>query len=109
MITRNVKSDIFSSAWYLFTKGIYKTFSEALKNAWKKYKLIMKLKSGIVDFSYYSKSNDEIRKAKGTLLPQYFNYVPKGTGKKANPDIIVYHDLEKDHIRKCRVENIRSF
>lgn len=66
-------SMIMSTAWEMFKAELFPSFSEALKAAWAKFKLVQKLKSGIARFSFI-KSNGETRAAVGTLREGNFEY-----------------------------------
>lgn len=97
------KSSIFKAAWYFFKKGIYTSFSEALKAAWRRFKVIRKLASGQLEFTF-RKGTGEIRKAIGTLNIQT---KPRSTKEaKYTPDVIAYYDIESDGWRRFRIERL---
>jgi len=104
-MTTNKKSNVFKTAWYYMKKGIYTTFSECLKAAWKAVKIIASLRSGIVSFSY-RKATGEIRQAKGTLNNDHYQFSGKGVRKEAKPDAIKYFDLDSDAWRMFRIERL---
>ncbi len=100
------RSKIFTSAWYYFKKGIYSTFSECLKAAWRAYKLTKRLRSGIIHFTY-RKATGEIRQATGTLIDSVVKTAnKKGVRKEANLDTVKYFDVEKDAWRMFRIERL---
>jgi len=98
-----------TNAWSFFKKGIFKTFSEALKAAWAKWNVVTKLLDGRVSFTF-RKANGEIREAIGTTNGQLFDYAATGNNyRKELPDVIPYFDLEKDSWRAFRIERLMSF
>ena len=99
------KSEIFKSAWSYLKANIVTTFSEALKLAWKRFKLILSLKKGISYFSY-RKANGTLREAIGTLREGNFEYVFKTEGGKERFDVIKYFDIESKGWRSCRIERL---
>ncbi len=98
-------STIFSNAWYYMKKGIYATFSECLKAAWRAYKTVKALKNGIVSFSY-RKATGAIRTATGTLNGSLYAFTGKGVRTESKPDAIKYYDTEKDGWRMFRIERL---
>ena len=96
-----------TTAWNFFKSNIFSTFSDALKAAWKRVKLIAKLRAGIAYFSF-TKKDGSIRKAIGTLNPTNFTYTVKGGIKKVNLAIVKYWDIEKRAYRSLKVENLIS-
>jgi len=102
-----MKKQVMTTAWNFFKNNIYATFSEALKAAWKRIKLVAALKSGIAYFSF-TKKDGSIREAIGTLNPTNFTYTAKGTAKKINLTIVKYWDIEKRAYRSLKIENLLS-
>ena len=96
-------SRIMSNAWFYFRKGIYTSFSECLKAAWKAFKIIKALKSGVISFSY-RKATGAIRQATGTLNASLYTFTGKGVRSESKPDAIKYYDTEKDAWRMFRIE-----
>jgi len=78
--------------------------SEALKMAWRKYRLIAKLKAGRTEFAFKKKSG-EIRKAIGTLNTSLFTYEFKG-GRPKPFNIVKYWDFERNMFRSFLLENL---
>ena len=99
------KSLIMKAAHIIFRNGESQTFSEALKKAWKAYKLKARLAAGVVEFAFRN-LNGEIRKAVGTLKSGSFEYEYKGSTRKRNPSCIAYWDLEKNAYRSFRVGSL---
>lgn len=97
------RSEIFKSAWYFIAKGIYETFSEALKAAWKKAKIMIKLRTGVVTLKF-RKTTGEIRTAVATLKLDT-PHTPKAPAKYT-PDVIKFFDRSVDGWRSCRIERI---
>ncbi len=104
-IAENPKSVIFKNAWYYFHKGIYFSFAECLKAAWRAYKVLRSLSSGIVSITY-RKATGEIRKAKGTLNTSMLSFTGKGVRTESKPDAIKYYDLDKQAWRMFRIERL---
>ena len=100
----SIHSEVFSTAWAMFKKDLFKTFSDALKTAWMRISLIHRLRSGIAYFTY-NISSGEIRKAIGTLREGNFFYTPKSK-KSINLLVIKYFDLEARGFRSCRVDRL---
>lgn len=105
--TPTALSRIMKTAWFYFKKGIYTTFSESLKAAWKCYRIKTALLNGVVSFSF-RKATGEIRQAKGTLNNNHYTFTGKGVRKHSKPDAIKYYDLEKDAWRMFRIERLVS-
>lgn len=100
-------SQIMTNAWFYMKKGIFATFSDCLKAAWKAYKMLSRLRTGIVGFTF-RKATGQIREAKGTLNSDQFTFKGKGTRKEYGPDAIRYFDLAKDAWRTFRIERLIS-
>jgi len=99
------RSEIFKAAWYYFKiKGIYETFSNALKAAWAKAKIMIALRAGNVTLKF-RKSSGEIRTAIATLKLDT-PYTPK-TKSIQNPDVIKFFEIDNGW-RSCRIERVLS-
>ena len=93
------KSKLFKIAHSIIRREQAKSFSEALRMAWKAIKVYSQLLTGKVAFTF-RKANGEIRNALGTLCD--LDYQPKttGTARKERPaDCICYWDVEKNEFR----------
>lgn len=101
------KSEIFRTAWALFKEGVFESFGRALCAAWKRYKLVSRLKQGLAYFSF-SKATGEVREAIGTLASNNFNYNHKTAKKESNPALIKYWDIQKRAFRSCRLDRLIS-
>jgi len=95
-------SNVFKAAWYFYKKGIYASFSEALRAAWRRCKVIAKLASGQLEFTF-RKGTGEIRKAIGTLK---VDSQPRKSNKAFTPDVIAYFDIEVNDWRRFRIERL---
>ena len=80
------------------------TLSEALKMAWRAFKLKNSLQEWVTIF-HYKKKDGSIRRALGTLDTALFEYEAKG-GKKDNLTTIAYYDMEADGFRSFSIENL---
>lgn len=98
-------SVIMSTAWTFIKDGLVSTMSAALKLAWKRYKLVSKLKTGIASFSF-KKATGELRQAIGTLRNGNFDYTPKTTDTKINLQIVKYFDINSNGWRSCRIDRL---
>lgn len=97
------KSDLFKMAWGFVKKNGF-TMSEALKTAWRNFKLKREMRFGIVKF-YYQKVDGTIREAYGTLKS---GIVPEtlGTGRRTSPTVQTYFDTEKNEWRCFKIANL---
>jgi hypothetical protein len=100
------KSEIFKQAWMFFRQtGI--SFAECLKKAWDNFKLVLKMKSGIVMFRFIKVSDGTIRQAFGTLQESVIADKIKGDDNRAkNPTIQTYFDTEKQAFRSFKKFNL---
>ncbi len=99
------KSMVMKAAWMVFAKKEAGSFAEALKKAWKAYKLKAKMALGVVSFSF-KKTNGELRKAVGTLARNLYQYDYKGTGYASPANCIRYWDVEKKAFRSFTVSSL---
>jgi len=98
----SIQSKVFTFAHKI--KKHFKTWSNALKFAWKKLKIQAKLSAGKINFSFIKK-NGETRPAYGTTNNSFFNYDFKGGGFKCWY-IVNYYDLQKNGWRRFDVRNL---
>jgi hypothetical protein len=101
----SMRSKVMTTAWELIRADIASNKSEALTMAWKKIKAITQLKNGIAYLTFI-KSDGTERKAIATLRGGNFTYSPKTIGKKSNPSIIKFWDIEKKVFRACRINRL---
>lgn len=92
------KSMVMKAAWMVLRKKEATSFAEALKKAWRAYKLKAQMALGVVSFTF-RKTNGEIRKALGTLASNLYQYEYKGTGYSSPANCIRYWDVEKKAFR----------
>ena len=77
-VETSVRSEIFYTAWTYFKNNLFNSFSEALKAAWRRFKILRALRKGLAYFSF-RKANGELREAIGTLRQGNYIYQVKGT------------------------------
>ena len=96
-------SSIMTEA-HRFVKIAGLSMSEALKRAWRNFKLILKMRAGIVKF-YFQKIDGSIREAWGSLSEKW---IPSTTGEKRakNATIQAYFDTEKQGWRCYKKLNL---
>ena len=95
--------EIMSLAWQFVKRNGY-DMSTALKLSWANFKLIAKMKFGIVKF-YFQKTNGEIREAYGTLSGNLSGEAK--SGRKKNDTVQTYYDTEKMDWRCFKKANLR--
>lgn len=101
----NQLSQIMKLAWQ-FAKQTGLEFSECLKKAWANFKLVNRLKAGIVRF-YFQKIDGTIREAWGTLKNVEAITNTVGTNKRAKSNTVqVYFDTEKQEFRCFKKLNL---
>lgn len=101
--TKSNLKDIMLLAWSFVKRNGF-TMAEALKTAWRNFKLKSAMQTRIVKF-YFTKVDGTIREAYGTLKE---NLLPatQGTGRKANDTIQTYYDTEKAEWRCFKKANL---
>lgn len=101
--TRNNLKDIMTLAWSFVKRNGF-TIAEALKVAWRNFKLKGAMQGRIVKF-YFQKVDGTLREAYGTLQE---NLLPatQGTGRKANDTLQAYYDTEKQEWRCFKKANL---
>lgn len=92
-MTRTDLSNIMKEAWQL-VRTYALTMSEALKKAWAWFKVVQKMKSGVVSFRF-EKVNGEIRQAFGTLAEDRLPQVEHSSNRAKSPFVQTYFDVEK--------------
>ena len=101
--TRNNLKDIMLLAWSFVKRNGF-TMAEALKVAWRNYKLKNAMRTGIVQF-FFMKVDGTLRQAFGTLDPHRLPET-QGKGRKANETVQVYYDTEKQEYRSFKKCNL---
>lgn len=97
------KSQLFKMA-HAVVKRTGKTFSEALRTAWKAAKIYAKMLVGTAEFSF-RKLDGSIRNASGTLFK--VDYLRKTEGEWVRPaDVLCYYDTEKKAFRSFVISNL---
>lgn len=96
-------SNIMTLAWQFVKKNGY-TMSEALKVAWRNFKLKQAMYKGIVRF-HFQKVDGSLREAFGTLKEDLLP-TTQGTGRKANNTLQTYFDTEKGEWRCFKLANL---
>lgn len=101
--TKSNLKEIMCLAWQMVKRNGF-TMAEALKTAWRNFKLKTAMKSRIVKF-YFTKVDGSLREAYGTLKE---NLLPttQGTGRKANDTLQTYFDTEKGEWRCFKKANL---
>lgn len=94
-------SNIMRRAWTIY-RATGKTFSVCLSRAWALYRLIRRMRAGVVSFAY-EKTDGTLRRAKGTLRD--VSALVKGTGKET-PATVRYYDVEAAGFHSFRIENL---
>jgi hypothetical protein len=104
-----MKSQLFTTAWALFKDGLFGSFSESLKAAWNKAKLLKALKSGVAYFKFRKQDGTE-REAIGTLNGANIQYAAKGTGKSSDKvGLVKFWDIEKRAFRSLNIDTFIGF
>lgn len=97
-------SQIMSQAWQFVKRNGY-GLSEALKMAWRNFKLRVEMNQRIVKF-YFQKVDGSIREAFGTLAERMIPATSGGDGRKKNDTVQVYFDTEKQEWRCFKKANL---
>jgi hypothetical protein len=103
-----MKSQIFKAAWQMLKDELFTTFSDALKAAWNRFKLLAQLKKGIAYFSF-KKADGSTRVAVGTLRNDNFSYESKGTEGSQKIGLIKFWDVENRAFRSLNIQNFIGF
>lgn len=98
------RTALFRLAWR-FVKQNGMTLSEALRTAWRNFKLRAAMRVGIVRFTF-QKIGGEIRQAYGTLKESLLP--PTKSSRPFNPTLQTYFDCEKQDWRCFKVANLLS-
>ncbi len=101
--TRNNLKDIMLLAWSFVRRNGF-TMAEAMKTAWRNYKLKNAMHGGIVKF-YFLKVDGTLRQAFGTLDPHRLPET-QGSGRRPADTVQVYFDTEKQEYRSFKKCNL---
>ena len=99
------RSTILTASWKVRKANPALSWGECQRQAWAAYKLKEAMQSRIVEFSFI-KGGGEIRKAKGTLNGDLFQYKSKGVSAPTSPDVIRYFDMGVGQWRSFRIERL---
>ena len=102
MKTNDLKR-IMQTAWRFF-RITGQSFAECLKKAWTNFKLVEKMRTGIVKF-YFQKVDGSIREAYGTLRADLIPET-KGDDRKRSDTVQTYFDTEKQEYRCFKKLNL---
>lgn len=100
---KNQLSEIMNLAW-AFVKRNGFTMGEALKVAWRNFKLKSAMQGKIVKF-YFQKVDGTLREAYGTLKESLLP-ATQGTGRKPSYGLQTYFDTEKGEWRCFKKANL---
>lgn len=103
---REQLKDIMTLAWQLVKRNGF-TLSEALKAAWRNFKLRVAMKSRIVKF-YFQKVDGTIREAFGTLSERLIPATSGEDNRRKNDTVQIYFDTEKTEWRCFKKANLIS-
>lgn len=101
---RSDLANIMAMAWRFFhITG--ESFAECLKKAWSNFKLIRKMKQGIVKF-YFRKVDGSVREAWGTLKEGSIPRTASEDKRTKNDTVQVYFDTECQEYRCFKKLNL---
>ena len=102
MKTQQLK-EIMVMAWQFVKRNGF-SMSEALKCAWRNFKLKTCMRGRIVKF-WYAKVDGSLREAYGTLKESLLPST-QGSGRKANVTLQTYFDTERGEWRCFKLANL---
>jgi len=88
----NYLSEIMHSAWRFFRIS-GENFSYCLRKSWANFKLVEKMKQGIVKF-YFQKVDGSFREAYGSLSEKNTPKIKFNDNRKKNENLQTYFDTE---------------
>ena len=104
-VERNAqKRGIMNTAWEI-ARRTGKTIAEAMKVAWRVFKLKVKAAAGVAYFSFVKKDGT-VRVARGTTRTDAINYTAKGTGRKTPAHLMLFWDLDALAFRSFDMANL---
>lgn len=103
------KSDlkaVMATAWAV-RKSENVTMSQALRQAWKSFKLKMRMKTEVVKFAF-RKVDGTLREAVGTLMDSVVSAYERKTNGERTPNysLQTYWDMEKQQFRCYKVSGL---
>lgn len=102
---KNTMREVMTDAWRMF-RITGESFATCLKRAWQLAKLAKAMKTKVVQFFYVKASTGELRQAFGTLQANVIDGLVKGTGRKANENLMTYYDQEAQGFRSFKKFNL---
>ena len=102
---KNTMREVMTDAWRMF-RITGESFATCLKRAWQLTKLAKAMKTKVVQFFYVKASTGELRQAFGTLQANVIDGLVKGTGRKANENLMTYYDQEAQGFRSFKKFNL---
>ena len=102
---KNTMREEMTDAWRMF-RITGESFAACLKRAWQLAKLAKAMKTKVVQFFYVKASTGELRQAFGTLQASVIDGLVKGTGRKANENLMTYYDQEAQGFRSFKKFNL---
>lgn len=102
---KNTMREVMTDAWRMF-RITGESFATCLKRAWQLAKLAKAMKTKVVQFFYVKASTGELRQAFGTLQANVIDGLVKGTGRKANENLMTYYNQEAQGFRSFKKFNL---
>ncbi len=100
---KSTLANIMRLAWQFVKRNGF-TMAEAMKTAWRNYKLKNAMRTGIVQF-FFMKVDGTLRQAFGTLDPHRLPET-QGSGRRPADTVQVYYDTEKQEYRSFKKCNL---
>lgn len=97
-------SKIMCRAWTI-ARRTGKTFAVALAESWRLYRLIRRMRAGVVRFAY-EKTDGTLRRAAGTLHDVAHLVTGRGKRTAQSTETVRYYDVEAGGFRSFRIENL---
>lgn len=104
MNTKETLRDIMQMAWQFVKRNGY-DMSDALKAAWRNFKLKAAMAARICKF-YFQKVDGTLREAYGTLRSDLIPAIGENDSRKKNDTVQVYFDTEKQEWRCFKKANL---
>ena len=97
---------VMNNAW-AYVKELSMTMADAMKLAWKVFKLKMAMKTKEVKFTY-TKVNGQLREAKGHLIDSLLPARKNAAGRKVKFGNMRYFDTDVNDWRSFAIANLVS-